>query len=313
MTCLDAYKLQEIRVNIGYIGLGNMGRALAKRLLSHHSLVVYDSNPAASEHLQALGANVASNGSELGVHCDIVFLCLPTSTHVRSALFGAHGVLANAKRGLIIVDQTSGDPMATKAMAKELKELGIEFVDAPVSGGPPAADAGTIAIMVGAAQQQYTHLLPVLQSISPNVFHAGDVGAGHVAKLVNNLVSAAQRLVTMEAMALAVKNGVQAEKIVDIMTAGAARNFYLEKLVKPFVLSGNLSSGFTLGLLHKDIRQACQLGMESNVTMLFGNLTREFLQMAINEKGSDAQVYASALVMDRIAGTHVVPVGHSQV
>ena len=298
-------------MKLGYIGLGNMGSALAARLQLQHEVTVYDGNFAAVEKMVAQGAKAATSLADLGKQCDVILLCLPTSDIVRSVIFGDGGLLGEVQSGTVLIDQTSGDPMATRAMATDLRARGVELIDAPVSGGPNAARAGNIAIMLGATKTQYDKVLPILQVISPNIFHAGEVGAGHVAKLANNLVSAAQRFVTMEGMALAVKNGVSPETIVDIMTAGAARNFYLEKLVKPHVLSGKLASNFTLGLLHKDIRQACQLGIDSNVTMLFGNLTKEYLQMTINEHSSDAQVYATALVMDRLSGTHVVPENYS--
>lgn len=298
-------------MTIGYIGLGNMGGALAKRLQLRHSLSVFDKREETIRALVAQGAIQAHKLGDIAAECDTIFLCLPTSDHVRSVIFDEGGLLNAAREGTLIVDQSTGDPVKTRRMALDLERRGIELIDAPVSGGPKAADAGTIAIMMGASESQMTRIRPTLESISSNVFHAGEVGAGQVAKLANNFVSAAQRLVTMEAMALAVKNGVGSETIVDIMNAGAAKNFYLERLVRPHVLSGKLASGFTLGLLHKDIKLACQLGIESDVTMLFGNLTREFLQMTINENSHDTQVYAMALMMDRLAGTHVVPECHT--
>jgi 3-hydroxyisobutyrate dehydrogenase len=298
-------------MTIGYIGLGSMGGALARRLQLRHALSVFDKREETIKPLVAQGAEQAHSLVDLAARCETIFLCLPTSDHVHSVIFDEDGLLGAARAGTVIVDQSTGDPGKTRKMARELEARGIQLIDAPVSGGPTAADAGTIAIMVGASGSQIEQIRPTLECISSSVFHAGEVGAGQVAKLANNFVSAAQRLVTMEAMALAVKNGVDSETIVDIMTAGAAKNFYLERLVRPHVLSGKLASGFTLGLLHKDIKLACQLGTESDVTMLFGNLTREFLQMTINENSPDTQVYAMALMMDRLAGTHVVPTSHT--
>ena len=141
----------------------------------------------------------------------------------------------------------------------------------------------------------------------PNVFHAGDFGTGYVAKLANNLLFAGQRLMTLEAVAMAAKNGLEPAKAVEILMAGSSRNFFLEHTMLPRILTGQLNSGFTLGLSHKDVRLATELGIASEVPMLFGNLVREFYQMCINEHGRDAQVNAAALVMDRLAGTRVVP------
>ena len=183
----------------------------------------------------------------------------------------------------------------------------MDLIDAPVSGGKMGATAGTIAIMVGAGPDQYARILPVLQAISPNIFHAGGIGNGHVIKLVNNLMSTAQRLMSFEGIALAAKNGVDPKIATDIILAGGGRNSYLEKMMKPRILEGKLDVGFTLALAHKDVRLACQLGMDSGVPMFFGNITRELYQTCMAEMGREAQVDTVGQMYDRLAGTQVVP------
>lgn len=296
---------------IGYVGLGNMGGALAKRLKLTKPLFVYDRSSEAIQRLVACGATACESLTDLASKCDIIVLCLPTSEHVHSALFDAQGLVDGARSGTLIVDQTSGDPTLTRNMAIELARRGIEMIDAPVSGGPQGAQAGTIAIMVGASAEQYARILPVLQAISPNIFHAGGIGTGHVIKLANNLLSAGQRLMTMEAVALAVKNGLTPKAAVDIILASSGRNFYAEKFMGSHIITGKLASGFTLGLMHKDVRLACKLGDDSGVTMLFGGVTKGFYQMTMNEMGEEEQVNAVALMMDRLAGTDVVPADYS--
>lgn len=298
-------------MNIGYVGLGSMGGALARRLQLSHPLRVYDRDAASVQRLVDAGATRADSLAALADACDVILLCLPTSEHVRTVLLGADGIAASAKRGTLIVDQTSGDPTVTRAMAAELAERGISFVDAPVSGGPAGADAGTIAIMVGADAAQFDRIGPVLRAISPNVFHAGGIGCGHVVKLANNLLSAGTRLMTLEAMALAVKNGVEGEKALAIMLASGGRNFWMEKYMADYILTGKLKAAFALGLLHKDVRLACQLGQDSGMPMFFGNQAKDFYQMALNEFSFDAPVNVVALTMDRIAGSRVVPDGYS--
>lgn len=294
-------------MNIGYVGLGNMGGALARRLQLQHTLCVYDRDAAAVRRLVDAGARACASVRELAAQCDTILLCLPTSNHVRAVIFGDEGIVSTARAGTLIVDQTTGDPTVTRAMAAELVELGLTLIDAPVSGGPQGADAGTIAIMVGATQAQYERIQPVLQAISPNILRAGEIGAGHVAKLVNNLLAAGQRLFSLEAVALAVKNGIEPQRAVEIILSGSGRNFFVERFMSSHILTGQLSSGFTVGLLHKDLRLACQLGVDSGVTMLFGNLVKEFYQMAINQMGPELQVNAVALLVDRLAGTQMVP------
>lgn len=298
-------------VNIGYVGLGSMGGALALRLLLTHPLRVYDLEPKAVARLVEAGATGCRSLRELAAACDVVLLCLPTSDHVRSALFGEEGLAAGLRPGALVIDQTSGDPTITRALGAELAQRSVALVDAPVSGGTQGAEAGTIAIMVGAAPEQLGQAEPILRAISPNVFHAGGLGAGQVIKLSNNLLSAGQRLLTFEAVALAVKNGITPAKACEILLAGGGRNAFLEKFMAPHVVEGRLSSGFTLGLMHKDVRLACQLGGDSGVPMFFGSLTREFYQLCINQLGRDAQVHAAALVVDGMAGTHMVPPGNA--
>jgi 3-hydroxyisobutyrate dehydrogenase len=255
-------------VKVGYIGLGNMGGPLARRLQQEYPLAVYDRSAAAVERLVEAGATARSSASQVAAECDVTVLCLPTSDHVRSAIFDVDGVAAGAKPGSLIVDQTTGDPTITRAMAAEIAERGLELIDAPVSGGPWGAEQGTIAIMVGATHSQFETVGPILRTISPNVFHAGGVGAGHVIKLVNNMMAGVNRAVTLEGLALAAKSGVDAERALEIMLASSGRNFFMETFVRSHILSGKLGSGFTLGLAHKDVRLACRLGLDSGVPVL---------------------------------------------
>lgn len=294
-------------MKIGYVGLGSMGGALAERLQLTHELVVYDQSISAIERMVDAGAEAAADLPGLAAACDVIFLCLPTSVHVREVIFGSEGLVSGLRAGTTIVDQTTGDPNETRRMVGELAQIGVDLIDAPVSGGIAGAQAGTIAIMVGATEAQYARVRPMLNAISQNIFHAGDVGNGHVIKLVNNLMSTAQRLLSFEAMALAAKNGVSPQKAVEILVASGGRNAYLERMMGPRILQGKLNVGFTLGLAHKDARLACQLGIESGVPMFFGNLTRELYQTCIAEMGANNQVDTVGQFFDRLAGTAVVP------
>jgi len=294
-------------VAIGYVGLGNMGGALALRLQLTHPLIVYDRSPVAVQTMTKAGSNAAADLKSLASRCNVVFLCLPTSDHVRDAIFGPDGLLEGMRPGTLIVDQTTGDPNVTRAMAADLAKKGVDLIDAPVSGGRAGAQAGTIAIMVGASPEQFKRIEPIFKSISPNVFHAGGVGNGHVVKLVNNLISMTTRLLCLEGIGLAARNGVDPKTAADILLSGGAKNAYLEKVMAPRVLNGKLDIGFTLGLAHKDVRLACQLGQDSDMPMFFGNLARDLYQMCIAEMGRDNQVETAALVFERLAGTQIVP------
>ncbi len=292
-------------MNIGYIGLGSMGGALARRLLLSQQLTVFDLNPAAVEDCVQAGATAANGVGAIAEGCETVMMCLPTSNEVRSVIFDPDGLRAGLRPGSLVVDMTTGDPKATREMAAELAGDGIEMIDAPVSGGPQGADAGTIAIMVGASADQYARILPTLETIRPNVFHACEVGAGHVVKVVNNIMSAANRAIAFEAVTLAVKNGIDPKVCVDIIQKGSGRSGATEVTFPKFILTDDLRQGFSLGLMHKDVSIATQLGHDSATPMMIGNLVREILQTAINANGADADINTLIEVYERAAGTKV--------
>jgi 3-hydroxyisobutyrate dehydrogenase len=189
------------------------------------------------------GGSPSQSPKALAAECDLVMTCLPTSNEVRDAIFGADGIASGLKRGGIIADMTTGDPNATRAMATELASRGISLIDAPVSGGPHGADAGTIAIMVGAPADIYARVQPVFETISPNVFHCGDVGAGHTMKLVNNVIAASVRVATFEAVTMGIRNGLTLEACARVLAKGSARSYTTEITLPKFV-RGELKTNF---------------------------------------------------------------------
>ena len=193
-------------------------------------------------------------------------------------------------------------------MAKELAKSGISLIDAPVSGGPHGADAGTIAIMVGAPADVYARVLPVFEAISPNVFHCGDVGTGHTMKLVNNVVAASVRMATFEAVTMGVKNGLTLEACARVLAKGSARSYTTEITLPKFV-KGELKTNFTLGLMHKDVRLATELGVASGSPMPVCNLVREIFQIALNDQGADADVNTLIRLHERQSKVEFAPKG----
>lgn len=287
-------------MTIGYIGLGDMGGALARRLQSMHQIHVYDRSPDAVSALVAQGAIESADVTDLGRTCGTVLLCLPTSEHVRSVIFGEGGLASSLAPGSLIVDQTSGDPEATKAMAAELADYKITLVDAPVSGGAPAALAGTISIMLGADEDAAERAVEVLKLISPTITHVGGVGAGHTIKLINNLLSCSQRWLSLEALTLAAKNGIEAETALQVLVAGGGRNAYLEQQGK-LILAGDRDRGFSLKLAHKDLKLACALGAAVGVPTFFGSLSRELYQTGMALLGPDSHVETIATAVEKLA------------
>lgn len=284
-----------------------MGGALARRLAKAQPLKVFDLDADARARLVQAGAAEAASAGDLAQDCGIVFLCLPTPKLVEELLFGAEGIAARLRAGAIVIDQTSGEPETTRRFGARLAETGVTLVDAPVSGGPQGADAGTIAIMVGAAPEAYATVEPVLKTISPNVFHTGGLGNGHVSKLCNNLLSSSIRLATMEAIALASKNGVSPEVIVKILNAGGGGSYWLGKYGEQLFVRGEIARTFTLGLINKDVTLACQMGANAGMPMFIGNLIRNYYQMAVNEFSPDMPVNNLAYLVERMTDSNIVP------
>jgi 3-hydroxyisobutyrate dehydrogenase len=282
-------------MEVGYVGLGSMGGAIARRMLLSRKLRVSDLLPDRVAALTQAGALPAQDLPSLAAASDVVCLCLPTSTEVREAIFGAAGLAGGLKAGTIVADMTTGDPLATKAMSKELASRGIDMIDAPVSGGPDGAAAGTLAIMVGASVALYEKVRPVFESVSPNVFRMGEVGAGQTMKLVNNLLLAGCKVMTYEVMALAVKNGLDPKLCGEVLQKSSGRNATTERTLQG-TLDGAFRGTFSLGLMSKDVRLANQLGQDTAIPMLLGRLVQELHQVALNNHGPNAD--ANIIIRD---------------
>lgn len=276
-------------MEIGYIGLGVMGGALAERLLQSCKLHIYDLNQAAVAALSELGAIAEESPAAMARHCDVILLCVPRSANVREIIYGDGGLLEGLEPGKVIIDQTSGDPTETRKMAAELAQQGITMLDAPVSGGARAAAAGTIAIMVGGTEAAVEQVRPVFEMISPNVFHCGDIGSGQVLKLINNTISTCNRFAMLEGVAMGLKNGLDLGKMADVLNSGGARSKATEQLL-PALVRGEESARFALSLMLKDLNLASELAIESGTPLLFGQLARGMLQTASNTYGPEANL-----------------------
>jgi 3-hydroxyisobutyrate dehydrogenase-like beta-hydroxyacid dehydrogenase len=295
-------------MELGYIGLGNMGGALARRLLRRHQMRVFDLRPQIVAGFAEAGAIPTQSAQALARESDMVMTCLPSSAEVHDVLFGEGRVAEVLRPGQIFADMTTGDPGETRKMAARLAEKGVAMIDAPVSGGPHGANAGTIAIMVGAPPELYARVKPIFETISPNIFHTGEVGTGHVMKLVNNVISAGVRAVTFEALAMGIKNGLSLETCASVLQKGSARSATTE-LALPKLLASDFTVSFTLALMHKDVRLATKLGSDSATPMILANIVRELFQTVINEHGADQDTLTLVKLFERNAGVAIAGKG----
>lgn len=299
-------------MRVGYIGLGAMGAALARHLIGKYPLSVLDLNSAVMDEFRGLGAHTAGSPAEMGRTSDIVLLCLPRSADVRKVIFGPCGLADTMSDGKIIVDQTSGVPHETRSMAEQLAPRGLTLFDAPVSGAMAAAIAGTVSIIASGPSQAFQRALPVLQSISPNVFHCGErVGNGQTMKSVNNMMNTAGRLAMLELVALGRKMGVSLEALTAAINATPARNFPSRTML-PALIEGRRATKFGLPLMLKDVNQAIALGTEVGAPMPMSGTVRALMQTGVNTLGADSQLEDVVRLIESMASTRIVgsPASH---
>jgi 2-hydroxy-3-oxopropionate reductase len=262
---------------IGFIGLGIMGRPMAKNLIkAGYKLTVYDKF-AKVDDLAALGAEGAASNKEVAAKSDVVITMLPNSPHVTEAILGPEGVIEGIGAGKIVVDMSSIAPAVSQEVGEALKAKGAAFLDAPVSGGEPKAIDGTLAIMAGGDQKTFDTVKPVLEKMGSSVILVGDIGSGNVTKLANQIVVALNIAAISEAFVLAVKAGVDPAKIFDAIKGGLAGSTVMNAKV-PMILEGNFKPGFRIELHIKDLQNALDTAHSLNVPIPLTAMVMETLQ-----------------------------------
>jgi 2-hydroxy-3-oxopropionate reductase len=240
-------------MKIGLIGLGIMGKPMAKNLLkAGYDLTVFDLNQAAVEEVVQSGGKKAINSAELAQNAEVVLTMLPNSPHVKSVVLGEGGVMDSARPGTILVDMSSINPIASREIAQALAEKGIEMLDAPVSGGEPKAVDGTLSFMVGGKPETFDKVRPLLEKMGSSVVLCGDVGAGNVTKLCNQIVVACNIAGLAEALMLGQKAGVSPEIIWQAIRGGLAGSTVMEAKA-PMMMNRNFKPGFRIDLHIKDL------------------------------------------------------------
>ena len=292
---------------IGFIGLGNMGRPLAERLLKKYQLYVYDLEEENLNFFVSHGAIKCLSPSEIASKTDRVFLCLPTSSIVEKVINGDKGILKTAKQNSFIIDMTTGEPEITRELSKNLLLRDINFIDAPVSGGPKGARLGNIAIMIGGTEKQFSIIKPIMDDISSNIFYAGEIGSGHAIKAGNNLLNLICRMATFEVISMLVKDGVDPEKAVNIIQKSSGRNYATEITLPDNILSGKMFQGFSTGLMKKDSGVALQIANSNTIDMPLGKLAQKLLNETIEEFGIDADMSKVAISYEDKTGVKIRP------
>jgi 3-hydroxyisobutyrate dehydrogenase len=277
-------------MKIAFLGLGDIGGLIASHLTREpFELVVWNRTASkASEFARKHGVSMAQNPGEVVRGADVIITCLPSSVEVEAVLHGEHGMLESLRKGAVLIDCTSGDPPTSRSIAAELGGRGVDFIDAPVSGGTTAAKAGTLTVMWGGNESVFERVRPVIEAFGKKIVHAGPVGAGDALKAVNNALLAVHILSAAEGLAVLVKAGVNPATALDVINASSGRSNSSENLIPQRVLTRAFPRTFRLALLEKDIGIAAVLAEDLGVLTPLIALTAERFHEAREKLGEEA-------------------------
>jgi len=293
-------------LKVGYIGLGLMGKSIARNILkAGFPLVVHNRSRTAVDELVAEGATPAFSPAEVAAQVDVSFTDLPDTPDVELVALGKDGIIEGAHEGLIFVDNSTIKPAAARTIATKLAEKGVRSLDAPVSGGDIGAKNGTLTIMVGGDAAALEKVMPVFQAMGKTITHVGEAGAGQVAKACNQIMVAAQMVAMGELLIFSKKAGVDPRKMVDAIKAGAAQCWTLD-VKPPRLFEGNRQPGFKAYMMEKDLgiilESAREYGVPLPATAENTQLFNAMLQMGMAELDNSAVIG----VIEKLAGVDLI-------
>lgn len=290
---------------IGFIGLGIMGRGMARNLLqAGFDVTVWNRTAARMQPLLDAGARGAGSPAAVARQSDVVFICVSDTPDVRQVVAGEDGIIHGAAAGTLVVDMSTISPQATRELAGQLQAGGVHMLDAPVSGGSEGAERGTLSIMVGGDAEQVARAMPYFQAMGRTITHVGGCGAGQTVKLVNQILVVVNMLAVSEALVFAQAGGLDLERTLDAVAGGAAGSWMLSNR-GPQVIERDWRPGFTIDLQQKDLRlvleAADQFGAPLVGTGLVFQLYRTLQAHGLGSEGNHALVKA----IERLSGVEV--------
>lgn len=288
-------------MKIGFIGLGAMGLPMARRVIENGyevtTLVHRHRKPA--EELAAIGAQILSTPAEIARHADTVITILPADAELRETIFGKDGLLEGLTPGMVLVEMTTATAFCMKEVEVAVAEAGARVLDAPVSGGTPAAANGTLTIMVGGEDDLLEQCRPLLETMGKNILHVGGVGQGKVIKMVNQVLAAVHLLAMGEAVALGVRCGAEPKVIYEVLKTSSGYSRMMDLRLPGFLFEGQFKPGFRLDLMKKDLNLCVDSAQELGVPLLFGGLAAQLFSAASMAGRGDEDFAAAA---DFLAG-----------
>lgn len=292
-------------MTIGFIGLGIMGKPMAKNLLkAGYDLVVYDTKEEIIAELVECGAKAACCNKELAAQADVIITMVPNSPHVRAAVLGKDGVVEGAKPGTVLIDMSSIDPTESRAICAEIEKYGMEMLDAPVSGGEPKAIDGTLSVMVGGKKEVFDKYYDLLMAMAGSVVYVGEIGSGNVAKLANQMVVAINIAAVSEALTFAKKAGTDPELVYQAIRGGLAGSTVMDAKA-PMMLNRNFNPGFRIELHIKDLTNALNAAHASSSPAPLTAQLMEIMQF-LKSDGHATEDHSSIVkYYEKIAGVTV--------
>jgi 3-hydroxyisobutyrate dehydrogenase len=270
-----------LSANVGVIGLGNMGRGIATNLeRSGRQVLVWDIAPAARARFDGAKRVAIAAPGDMARICRVIFFVVPGSAEIAQCLSGTRGVLANARRGLVLYDLTSSDPVKTRSLARRAKARGVAYLDAGMSGGATGADAGTLTLMIGGDRRAYDRTRAELGPISAKRFYLGASGAGHTLKLIHNMVCHAIFLATCEGGQVAERAGIRLADAIEVFNVSNARSYASQVRFPRHILSRRWDARSRIFNLRKDVKAAVAMGRRLRVALPIGAAALGYLERA---------------------------------
>ena len=293
-------------LKVGYIGLGLMGKSIARNILkAGFPVVVHNRSQASVEELVSEGATRANSPKEVAEQVDVIFTNLPDSPDVEKVVLGENGIIAGAHEGLIFIDNSTIKPASARLIAEKLAEKNVFALDAPVSGGDIGARNGTLTIMVGGDASALEKAMPVFQAMGKTITHVGEAGAGQVAKAANQIMVAAQMVAMGELLVFAKKAGVDPKKVVDAIKAGAAQCWSLD-VKPPRLFDGNRNPGFKAHMQLKDLNIILETAKQYDIPVSGTMANTELFQQMIDLGMGDLDNSAVVGVVEKLAGVNIL-------
>lgn len=292
-------------MKIAFIGLGIMGKPMAKNLIkAGHELFVFDRNPAANEEMKAAGANICASSADTVKNVDLVITMLPNSPQVKSVMLEEDKLADAMPKTAVFIDCSSINPVASKEIYAELQKKGVEMLDAPVSGGEPKAIDGTLSFMVGGKQEVFDAYKPVLDAMGASTVRCGEVGAGNTTKLANQIIVACNIQALAEALTLAQKAGVDPELVFQAIKGGLAGSTVMNAKA-PMMIAGNDKPGFKIDLHIKDLNNVLDCAHAVGAPVPMTAEVQEIMQWLHNHEGGQKDHSAIAQYYEYLTGIKI--------